>query len=63
MIVQQQITPYYVQSEIIKPKKEKNIYWNYHCTEAKIEWSDEDTVIINGIELNVTNDTYDYRNH
>ena len=43
-------------------QKEKNIYWNYHCTEAEIEWNDEDTVIINGIELNVTKDTYDYRN-
>ena len=45
-----------------KTEKEKNIYWNYHCTEAEIEWNDEDTVIINGIELNVTKDTYDYRN-
>lgn len=42
--------------------KEKNIYWNYHCTEAEIEWKDERTVTINGIELNVTKDTYDYRN-
>ena len=41
--------------------KEKNIYWNYHCSEAVIEWISEDTVIINGIELNVTTDTYDYR--
>ena len=43
-------------------EKKKNIYWNYHCTEAKIEWNDEDTVIINGVELNVDKDTYDYRN-
>lgn len=42
--------------------KEKNIYWNYHCTGAKIEWNSEDTVTINGIELNVNKDTYDYRN-
>lgn len=42
--------------------KEKNIYWNHHCIEAKIEWNDEDTVTINGIELNVNEDTYDYRN-
>lgn len=41
--------------------KEKNIYWNYHCDEADIEWEDENTVKINGIELNVTKDTYDYR--
>ncbi len=43
-------------------EKEKNIYWNYHCSEATIEWNDEDTVTINGIKLNVPNDTYDYRN-
>lgn len=43
-------------------EKEKNIYWNYHCSEVKIEWNDEDIVTINGVELNVTKDTYDYRN-
>ena len=42
--------------------KAKNIYWNYHCTEAEIEWIDEKTIAINGVELNVTKDTYDYRN-
>lgn len=43
-------------------KKEKNIYWNYHCTGAEIEWNNEDTATINGIRLNVNKDTYDYRN-
>ena len=42
--------------------KAKNIYWKYHCTEAEIEWIDEKTIAINGVELNVTKDTYDYRN-
>ena len=42
--------------------KEKNIYWNYHCTKADINWISEDTVIINGVELNVNKDIYDYRN-
>ena len=41
--------------------KEKNIYWQYHCTKANILWLNEDTVQINGIELNVKKDTYDYR--
>ena len=41
--------------------KEKNIYWQYHCAEATIIWIDEDTVQINGVELDVTKDTYDYR--
>jgi len=43
-------------------EKEKNIYWNYHCAEANIEWNDKDIVTINGIELGVTKDTYDFRN-
>lgn len=42
--------------------KERNIYWNYNCYDAEIEWKDERTVIINGIELDVLKDTYDYRN-
>lgn len=41
--------------------KEKNIYWKYHCNNAEIQWTDNDTVIINGITLNLPNQTYDYR--
>lgn len=41
--------------------KEKNIYWQYSCTKADIVWLDEETVQINGVELNVKKDTYDYR--
>ena len=41
--------------------KEKNIYWQYRCEEADIVWVDEYTVQINGVELNVEKDTYDYR--
>lgn len=44
-------------------EKKKNIYWNHHCTEAKIEWNDKDTVTINGVELNIDKDIYDYRNN
>ena len=40
---------------------EKNIYWQYHCSKTDIVWLDEQTVQINGIELNVKKDTYDYR--
>lgn len=40
---------------------EKNIYWQYHCEAVNIVWLDEDTVKINGVELNVKRDTYDYR--
>lgn len=41
--------------------KEKNIYWNYHCDSVDILWTDDDTVVINGIALNLPNQTYDYR--
>lgn len=41
--------------------KERNIYWQYHSSEAEIEWKDEKTVIINGVELDVLKDSYDYR--
>ena len=44
-----------------KTEKTKNIYWNYHCSTADIEWLDNKTVNINGIELDVTKDLYDYR--
>jgi hypothetical protein len=44
-----------------KTGKNRNIYWNYHCSTADIQWLDNKTVIINGIELDVTKDKYDYR--
>ena len=39
----------------------KNIYWQYRCEQADIVWLDEQTVQINGIELNVEKDIYDFR--
>ena len=42
--------------------KERNIYWDYRRDDAIIIWKNENTVIINNIELNVTKDTYDFRN-
>ena len=44
-----------------KNNKTKNIYWQYHCEKADIEWLDNETVEINGKELNVKDDIYDYR--
>ena len=41
--------------------KEKNIYWKYHCEEVSIVWLDDETVKIDGVELNVKRDTFDYR--
>lgn len=41
--------------------KEKNIYWQYHCEKADVQWANDTTVVINGVELNVERDIYDYR--
>jgi hypothetical protein len=41
--------------------KEKNLYWQYHCDKVDVAWLDEQNVRINGVELNVKTDTYDYR--
>ena len=41
--------------------KMKNIYWQYHCTKAEMEWVNDETLKINGKEFNVTNEIYDYR--
>ena len=41
--------------------EERNIYWNYHCDSAHIAWLDDTTVTINGVVLDVENDTYDWR--
>ena len=42
-------------------RRKKKIYWNYPCSDADIVWIDNDTVQINGIELEVFKDIYDYR--
>ena len=41
--------------------KKKNIYWQYKVDDANVIWVEEDTVLINGVKLNVLKDTYDYR--
>ncbi|MGL4450556.1 MAG: DUF5412 family protein [Sarcina sp.] len=38
----------------------KDIYWEYHQKDAKIEWVSGDTVIINERELNVKKDLYKF---
>jgi hypothetical protein len=44
-----------------KNGKTKNIYWQYRCEKADMEWLDDETIKINGLELNVNNEIYDYR--
>ncbi len=46
----------------LKNGEKKNIYWNYHCEEAKINWHSDDEIEINGIVLQVPDEVYDYRN-
>ncbi len=46
-----------------KTNKTKNIYWKYREKDAIIEWIDNDTVKINNVNLNVPDDTYDWRNN
>lgn len=41
--------------------KKKNIYWQYRCEDAEITWKSDEIATINGIELDVTKDVYDYR--
>ena len=54
--------------------RKRNLYWEYNrylfeerfvlgsdITGKDIEWEDDDTVIINGVRLNLPNETYDWR--
>lgn len=41
--------------------REKNIYWQYHCESAHVQWEEEPYVVINGRRLNVEQDVYDFR--
>jgi hypothetical protein len=44
-----------------KNGKTKNIYWQYRCEKVEMEWLNNKVIKINGIELNVKNEVYDYR--
>lgn len=57
-------TSYSVRGELVfneKKNKTKNIYWDYREERAEIAWRDNQTVVINGHELDVRKDKYDYR--
>lgn len=45
----------------LKSRTEKNIFWEYHCDKAEIEWHSKNKIEINGIVLKVPNEVYDYR--
>lgn len=42
-----------------KTGKMKNIYWQHHCEKVHMEWINDEK--INGVELRVKNEIYDYR--
>ncbi|WP_180964172.1 DUF5412 family protein [Haloimpatiens massiliensis] len=44
-----------------KTKKTENIYWQYHCEKVHMEWINNETIKINGVQLRVKNEIYDYR--
>lgn len=41
--------------------KLRNLYWAYRIEKGEIEWINEHVVSINGMELDVRKDTYDFR--
>lgn len=41
--------------------KKRNLYWAYRTEKGEIEWINDHVVSINGMELDVRKDTYDFR--
>lgn len=57
-------TSFTVLGELIFNKegnKSKKIYWGYREQNAEIRWVDDDTVIINDVQLELPHKTYDFR--
>lgn len=57
-------TSYAVLGELVfnkENKRSRRIYWQYREENAVIEWIDDDTVIINDVQLEVPDEMYDYR--
>ncbi|QUW20313.1 DUF5412 domain-containing protein [Sporosarcina sp. Marseille-Q4063] len=52
-----------VRAEVVfqNNNKKKNIYWGYRQSTAEINWIDDHIVSINGVELDVRKDVYDFR--
>ena len=53
-----------VRGEVIyhnKNDQKRNMYWSYRMEEGKIEWINDHVVSINGMNLDVRKDTYDFR--
>ena len=44
-----------------KNDNKRNLYWAYRIEEGEIVWINDHIVSINGMELDVRKDTYDFR--
>ena len=58
-------TSYSIRGELVynhHKNKTKTIYWNSKEDNARLEWVDNNTVVINGHSLHVPKDKYDFRN-
>jgi len=42
-------------------ERKRNIYWQYRIEESNVIWISDHIVSINGVELDVRKDEYDYR--
>ncbi len=42
-------------------EEQKNIYWQTDERKAEIRWLDDESILINGVTLNVTDGSYDSR--
>ena len=49
--------------ETLSTGETRNIFWQYHRQDIEIEWLSDYVVKIDGIELDVTKDSYDWRNN
>ena len=45
----------------VETEESRNIYWQYKEEDAVVTWIDENTVDINGVMLDIHNDSYDWR--
>ncbi|EOR22291.1 MULTISPECIES: DUF5412 domain-containing protein [Niallia] len=57
-------TSYAIRGELVlnnKDNKTKNVYWNNNEETATIEWTDKNTVVVNGHTLHAPKDRFDYR--
>ncbi len=56
-------TNYSLRGELVdnRSKSPKNIYWGYREKKAVVVWINDYTVVINDRQLDVRNETYDWR--